>query len=153
MRRVTDQDDFAGELLDSGDLAEHAARIEHGLPDEYAIVSALVDQHALAERVEIHIHDVADDEPARDIGGVGAQRPQPLSLGFERLVALQFELREAQIRLETHIVLAQRIARGDALAEPMPSRKRTFDGDLRRGRRRSTASDGFCPGDRSACRR
>ena len=66
MRRIADENHLAGELLDAGHLAEHAARIEYRLSDEDSVAGALVDQHALTKRVEIHVHDVADDEAARD---------------------------------------------------------------------------------------
>ena len=108
MRGVADKNDFAGELLDAGDLAEHAARIEHRLSDEHAVAGALVDQHALAKCVEVHIHDVADDEPVGDPGRIVAQRAQALALGLQRLVALQPELGDAQLGLEPGLVGAQR---------------------------------------------
>ena len=111
VRGVADQDDLAGELLDAGDLAEHAARIEDGLADEHALARALVDQHALAKGVEVHVHDVADDESVGNAGRVVAQRAQALSFRLERLIALQTKLSEAQLRLELGLVRAQRVAR------------------------------------------
>ncbi len=132
VRRIADQDDLAGDLLDAGHLAEHAARVEHGLTDEHAVARALVDQHALAKGVEIDIHDVADDEPIGHPRGVVAQRAQALALRLERLVALQAELGDAQLRLEPGLVGAQAVARGDALAEPMPALERARDRDLHR---------------------
>ena len=67
-----------------------------------------------------------------DSGGVVAQRAQALALGLQRLVALQPELRQAQLRLELALVGAQRIAGGDALAKPVPALEGAGDRDLHR---------------------
>ncbi len=68
MRRVTDENHLAGELLDAGDLAEHAPRVEHRLSHEYPLARTLVDQDPGSKGVEIHVHDIADDESVRDPG-------------------------------------------------------------------------------------
>ena len=85
-----------------------------------------------AKGVEVHVHDVADDEAVRDPGGAVAQRTQPLRFGLQRLVALEPELRHAQLCLESGLVGAQRIAGRDAFAKPVPALERAFDGDLHR---------------------
>ncbi len=142
MGRIAHQDDLARELLDPGDLPEHPARIEHGLPDEQPVARALVDQHAFAERIQIQIHDIADDETVGDPGGAVAQGAQPLALGFQGLVTLQLELREAQLGLQPGVVGAQGVAGGDALAKPVPALERARDRNLHRiGHDRQEAAD------------
>jgi hypothetical protein len=66
MSRVAHENDLAGELADARDLAEHAAGIQHGLSDEDPVARALVDQNPLAKGIQVHVHDVADDEAGRD---------------------------------------------------------------------------------------
>ena len=109
MRRITDEDHLAGELFDAGYLAEHAARVEHRLSHEDPVARTLVDQHPGSKGVEIHVHDVADDESVRDPGGIVAQSAQTLGFSLQRLVALQPELSQPQLRLESDVVRAQRI--------------------------------------------
>ena len=132
MRRIADQNDLASELVDAGDLAEYAAGIEYRLADIYAVPRALVDEHALAKRIQIHIHDVADDESRSDAGGAVAQCAQSAALGLERLVALQPELGDAQLVLEFGLVAAQRLARRETLAQPRPAFEGTGDRELHR---------------------
>jgi len=93
--RVADQNDLGGELTDARDLAEYPAGVQDGLADENPVLRAFVDQHALAERVQIDVHDVADDESVRESRGAVPKRTQALALGFQGLVALQTELRQA----------------------------------------------------------
>ena len=65
-------------------------------------------------------------------GGIVAQRAQPLRLRLQGLVALQAELRQAQLRLQPGLVRAQRVARRDAFAKPLPALEGTGDGHLHR---------------------
>ncbi len=120
----------AGQLADARDLPEDPAGVEYRLTDEDAVLRALVHQHALAERIQVNIHDIADDEPVGDACGFVAQRTQALALGLQRLVALQAELGQAQLCLELALVGAQGIAGGDAFAKPVPALEGTGDGDL-----------------------
>ena len=130
MRSVTDENHLTGELLDAGDLTEYAARIEYRLADEYSVARALVHQDPLTKGVEIHVHDVADDEPARHAGRAVAQRTQSLSFGLQRLVALELELSQPQLRLEFGFVRAQRVAGRDAFSKPIPALERARHRDL-----------------------
>ena len=84
VRGIADQDDFAGELLDPRDLAEHAARIEHRLTDEYAVMGALVDQHPLAKGIEVDVHDVADHEAASTTSVVLLRNARNLAVSASR---------------------------------------------------------------------
>ena len=52
----------AADLRDEGhDLAEDAVGVEHRLALEDAVRRALVEQHAMAERIEVHVQDRGDD--------------------------------------------------------------------------------------------
>ena len=111
-------------------------------PTNTPVARALVDQDALAKRIEIDIHDVADDEPIGDPGGIVAQCAQPLTLGLQGLVALQLEVREAQLGLQPGVIGAQGVAGGDALAKPVPALERARDRNLHRiGDDRQEAAD------------
>ena len=107
MRCIADEDDLAGELFDARDLSEDTAGVEHRLANEHPIVGSFVDQNAFAKRIQVEIHDVADQEAAGDTCGVVAQRAQAACLGFERVVTLQLEIRQPQFRLEFGLVGAQ----------------------------------------------
>ena len=74
-----------------------------------------------------------------------AQRAQALTLGLQRLVALQPELSQPQLRLEFGLVGAQRFAGRDAFAKPIPALEGARNGDLHRDMRRSTERAEFLP--------
>src|SRR5258708_34350640 len=116
MCRVADQNDLARELPDTRDLTEHAAGIEDGLSCINAVARALVHQDALTEGVQIHVHDIADDEAVGDSRGIVSQCAQSLRFSSERLVARPPKLRHAQLALELVLIRTQRLARGDAVS-------------------------------------
>jgi hypothetical protein len=63
---VGDEDDFATPGSDVGCLAEQAFVIEHGLALEDAVPGATVDQHALAQAVQLDVHDLRNEPAFRD---------------------------------------------------------------------------------------
>ena len=65
---IGDQDDLGRNRAGTRDLAEDAGRVDRGLASEDAVARALVDEHALAERVEIHAHDLGDQRTLHDAG-------------------------------------------------------------------------------------
>ncbi len=84
---IGDQDDFGGDRPDARDLAENAIGVERRLAAEHAGAAALVDEHALPERVEVDAHDLGDQRALHDARGALARGPQPLVLLLQRLVA------------------------------------------------------------------
>ncbi len=57
MLGIADQDHFGRAGIHLGHLSEDAFAVEHGLALEHAVDRPLVEQHAMAERVEVDIQD------------------------------------------------------------------------------------------------
>ena len=89
--RVGDQDDLGREGADARDLAEDAVRVDDRLAAEQLRARTLVDEHPLAERVEVDPHDLRDQRALHDARGTLAQRAQPLVLLLERLEAQELQ--------------------------------------------------------------
>ena len=53
-----------------------------------------------------------------------------MTLGLQRLIALQAKFGQTQLRLQLGLVGTQRISRRDACAKPVPSLERAGDGNL-----------------------
>ena len=104
--RVADQDRLGGARVDAPDLAEDALRIEHGLALEDAVGGAPVEQHAVAERVEVDVeYRRRRWRASRRRRSCRASRAAGGSL-LERGEALQLQVREPQARGEVEILLA-----------------------------------------------
>ena len=68
MLGIGDQDDLGRDRACARDLAEDAGRVDRGLAPEDAVARALVDEHALTERIEVHAHDLGDQRALHDAG-------------------------------------------------------------------------------------
>ena len=87
------------------DLAEDALGVEHGLALEDAVGRALVEQHAVAERVEVDVEDRGDQHALGDARRVCAHVAQAQVLVLERGEALQLQVREAHACGELEVFL------------------------------------------------
>ena len=67
---VGDENGFGAPGADVGDLSDHALVVEEGLSLEYAVHGATVDEHALAQAVDLDIHDLR----RLGSGGIGLER-------------------------------------------------------------------------------
>ena len=120
MLGIGDEDDLRAPRPDMGGLADEPLVVEHRLAPEDPVHGAAIEQQALPEAVHLDTDNLGG-EPAR--GNRRQRLTQPAQLPVltgERLVAhgaqLQFALRGAQPR----ILLLQRLACRDALAQPAP---------------------------------
>jgi hypothetical protein len=102
--RVGDQDDFRRHRPGARDLAEDAIGVQRGLAAEYAVTASLVDQHALAERVEVDAHDLGDQRPLHDARRAFAGAAQAQVLLLERFEAHQLEAQHQVVRGEPDVV-------------------------------------------------
>ena len=109
------------------DLAEDSLGIEDRLALEHTVRRALVEQHAMTERVQVDVEDRGDQHALRDTGRVLAHVAQPAVLLLEHREALQLQVRETQPPRELEVLGAQPVAIGKRFAEPVPGPKRQVD--------------------------
>ena len=114
------------------DLAEDAGRVDRGLASKDAVARALVDEHALAERVEVHAHDLGDERTLHDAGRTLAHGAQPLVLLLERFEAQELEAQHEIVGGELDVFSFDAGPGRERLAHRGPGLQRRLHGPLDR---------------------
>ena len=120
MLRVGDQDHLGAPGTDARDLAEDAGAVDHRLIERDAVMRALVDDDALAQRVGL---DVMISASCQCLISGGSEARSPRSSAFScssALLAHDLQLELAHLRAQPLVLGAQRVARLEARGEPAP---------------------------------
>src|SRR5581483_10729398 len=105
---------------DVGRLTEQPGIVQDRLTLEDSVDGAPVDQDALAQAVELNIHDLRDEPPLGNGGQCPLQAAQLIVLSRQGLEPHGSKLELAQPPEQLSVLTAQRITRRNAFLQPLP---------------------------------
>src|SRR6185312_6213333 len=130
MLRIGDEDDLRAPGTDVHRLADHAVIIEDGLARGDSVDRAAVDEHPLAQAVELDVDDFGGQPAAGHRRQRLSQADQRGVLLRQRVIAHGAHLEIAKLGPQEPVLGLERVARGEAAPYPVPGRDRRAHGEL-----------------------